>query len=90
MQSLSSRYIISYNGEIYNHLEIRKKESFVGHKWRGTSDTETLLACFDSYGVLKTLNLLEGMFAFALFDQKRIYYFYAEIDLVRNLFITGL
>lgn len=70
MQSLSSRYIISYNGEIYNHLEIRKKESFVGHKWRGTSDTETLLACFDSYGVLKTLNLLEGMFAFALFDQK--------------------
>lgn len=70
MLSPSGRYMISFNGEIYNHLEIRKKKSFARHNWRGTSDTETLLASFDLYGILETIDLLEGMFAFALFDQK--------------------
>jgi len=72
MQSRSNRFVISYNGEIYNHLEIREKLerdfNFLPNSWVGNSDTETILACLDSYGIKKTLNLLTGMFSFALWD----------------------
>jgi len=73
MQSRSNRFVISYNGEIYNHLEIREKLerefSFLSNSWKGNSDTETILACLDSYGIKKTLNLLTGMFSFAVWDK---------------------
>lgn len=65
MKSISQKYVISFNGEIYNHLELRKK---IANKWVSTSDTETLLACIESWGLSKTLELVEGMFAFALYD----------------------
>jgi asparagine synthase (glutamine-hydrolysing) len=68
MISKSSRYVISFNGEIYNHLELRKKLSNVS--WFGHSDTETVLVCFEEWGVTKTLDALSGMFAIALWDRK--------------------
>ena len=76
MKSKSGRYIISFNGEIYNHIEIKKKlnrKSFLN--WRGTSDTEVLIESLDLLGLKKTLKLIKGMFAFALWDnQEKILY----------------
>ncbi len=66
MISSSNRYIISFNGEIYNHLKLRKL--IPEFKWRGLSDTETLLELIDHFGINETLNKIEGMFAFALYD----------------------
>ncbi|HPA14614.1 MAG TPA: asparagine synthase (glutamine-hydrolyzing) [Desulfobacterales bacterium] len=70
MTSSCGRYVISFNGEIYNHLELRRELSVRGETpvWRGHSDTETLLACFSAWGVKQTLHATVGMFAFALWD----------------------
>ncbi len=68
MHSHCSRYVIIFNGEIYNHLELRARLGVV--PWRGHSDTETLLACFTRHGVVRTLPLLVGMFAFAVWDRQ--------------------
>lgn len=72
MPSASGRYVIAFNGEIYNHLVLRKLLAEAGHaiSWRGHSDTETLLAGFDCFGIAKTLELAIGMFAFALWDRE--------------------
>ncbi len=67
MESCSGRYVIVFNGEIYNHLELR--EQLTGLRWRGHSDTETLLAAIDSWGVEKTLQATVGMFALAIWDR---------------------
>ena len=63
----SERYVILFNGEIYNHLELRKRcnrKSWVTH-----SDTETLLSIFEQFGVENSLSILNGMFAIGLFDK---------------------
>lgn len=72
MVSLSKRYVLTYNGEIYNHRELRHElEALqVVKRWRGSSDTETLLAGIAHWGVAETLKRLNGMFAFALWDRK--------------------
>lgn len=72
MHSVSGRFVIAFNGEIYNHLDLRRELSSQGlsPKWRGHSDTETLLACFSAWGVNKTLQKLVGMFAITLWDRK--------------------
>lgn len=67
MVSKSGRYTISYNGEIYNHQELRKKVD-TNFQWKGTSDTETLLALFESFGLDATVKMIKGMFAIALWD----------------------
>jgi asparagine synthase (glutamine-hydrolysing) len=69
MASACERYMLAYNGEIYNHLELR--DALPGHPWRGHSDTETVLACFSRWGVLETLPRLIGMFAMAIWDRER-------------------
>jgi len=69
MQSHSGRFTLIYNGEIYNHTELRKRLDSKGHvSWRGTSDTETLLALFERFGVEDVLASVEGMFSFCLHD----------------------
>lgn len=72
MQSAAGRYVIVFNGEIYNHLLIRKELDAVAMApaWRGRSDTETLLAGFDAWGVEVTIKRTIGMFAFAVWDRQ--------------------
>jgi asparagine synthase (glutamine-hydrolysing) len=69
MQSPSGRYVVVYNGEIYNHQAIRDELGATAAAWRGHSDTETLLAAIDRWGVRKALDRATGMFAFALWDR---------------------
>lgn len=68
MTSKSSRFTVVFNGEIYNHLDLRKKLS--NKLWRSHSDTETLLECFEEWGIKKTFVAISGMFAIALWDKK--------------------
>ena len=76
MASSSGRFVIVFNGEIYNHLKLRAELEGMdprlsedeGTKWRGHSDTETLLAGFERWGVDATLAKTVGMFAIALWD----------------------
>jgi asparagine synthase (glutamine-hydrolysing) len=72
MQSSSGQYIITYNGEIYNHLDIRKKIKEINSNiiWQGSSDTETLVEAIDVWGIDSTLKKIEGMFAFGIWDKK--------------------
>lgn len=71
MHAASSRYVIAFNGEIYNHLQLREQldADAVPHRWRGRSDTETLLAGFDRWGIQATIERAVGMFAFAVWDR---------------------
>lgn len=68
----TGRYVIAFNGEIYNHLNLRRELAVAGNAptWRGHSDTETLLAGFLTWGVRSTLERCIGMFAFALWDKR--------------------
>ena len=66
MKSQSGNILITFNGEIYNHLEIRekinkKKSNFT---WKSSSDTETIIEAIDLFGIDKTLDIIDGMFAF--------------------------
>lgn len=69
MMSADGKYVLVFNGEIYNHLELRKRLNSKIPTWRGDSDTETLLACLTAWGVEKSLENVVGMFAFALWDR---------------------
>lgn len=70
MRAVSGRHTLVFNGEIYNHLNLRAELEKTGRApmWRGHSDTETLLAGFDAWGVQATVEKAVGMFAFALWD----------------------
>jgi asparagine synthase (glutamine-hydrolysing) len=72
MVSGGGRYVIAFNGEIYNHLSLRDELQSVGAApaWRGHSDTETLLAGFEAWGIEATLQKTVGMFAIALWDRQ--------------------
>ena len=67
MLSPSGRFVICFNGEIYNHLSLRQQLN--SSAWRGGSDTETVLACIEAWGLTTTLKRCVGMFALALWDQ---------------------
>lgn len=100
MHSVSGRYVFVFNGEIYNHLLLRESLNHV--VWRGHSDTETLLAGFEYWGVQATLERCIGMFAFALWDtqlntltlardrlgEKPLYYGWQAMD-SRQTFLFG-
>jgi asparagine synthase (glutamine-hydrolysing) len=69
MQSGSGRYVLTYNGEIYNFGELRCDLSNRGTRFTGGSDTEVLLAGFDCWGVEATIRRIRGMFAFVVWDR---------------------
>lgn len=83
MSSVDGRWIIAFNGEIYNHYDLRAKLLAEERRvdWRGHSDTETLLACVAAWGIAETLRMIVGMFAFALYDRKT-----RRLTLVRDRF----
>lgn len=70
MASADGRWVITYNGEIYNHGELRQELAAGGVRFRGGSDTETLLEAIARWGVRPTLERLNGIFALGLWDRK--------------------
>jgi asparagine synthase (glutamine-hydrolysing) len=70
MLSPSTRWVISYNGELYNTSALRETLEDAGLAIRGSSDTEVLVAGFDHWGLEHTLERIEGMFAFAAWDRR--------------------
>jgi asparagine synthase (glutamine-hydrolysing) len=70
MTSRSGRYVTVFNGEIYNFqtLKIYVEKAGATTLWRGHSDTEILLSCFEAFGIEKTLQMSNGMFAIAIYD----------------------
>ena len=79
MASSCGRFVITYNGEIYNFPDIKKQLQQSGISFKGHSDTEVLLEAVARFGVEKTLEKLVGMFAFALWDKKT-----GELTLARD------
>lgn len=77
MHSHSGRYTLVCNGEIYNHHELRAVLG--GVPWRGSSDTEVVLAAFDRWGIRGALDRFHGMYAMAVWDHQR-----AELTLIRD------
>lgn len=77
MVGATGRYVLAFNGEIYNHLELRDELKKLGAgvaqelSWRGHSDTETLLAGFSAWGIRATVERCIGMFAFAVWDREK-------------------
>lgn len=73
MISASGRYVLVFNGEIYNHKDLRAELERVGHApgWRGHSDTEVLLAAIAAWGFVGALQRANGMFAIALWDREK-------------------
>lgn len=73
MVSVGGRFVIAFNGEIYNHVELRFELERLGllrAPWHGSSDTETLLAAIEAWGLEDALQRTVGMFAFALWDKR--------------------
>ena len=72
------RYVISFNGEIYNHEVVRSQLESLGHKFNSHSDTEVIIYAYKQWGI-DCIEKLEGMFAFSLFDLNK-----NELFLVRD------
>lgn len=80
MATTDGRYVLTYNGEIYNFRELRADLIRRGHRFNSTGDSEVLLAAFAEWG-LDALERLNGMFAFAVWDKKK-----KELTIARDRF----
>ena len=70
MLSGCGRYVIVFNGEIYNFLSLRKELEDLGYTFRSHSDTEVLVNCVQKWGIVKAIQKCNGMFAIALWDKQ--------------------
>ena len=66
----NNKYIITYNGEIYNYIELRKELKKYGYKFKTKTDTEVILAAYDKWGI-NCVNRFNGMWAFAIYDKEK-------------------
>jgi len=69
MRSNDGRYVITYNGEIYNFRSLKKSLEGLGHSFHGSSDTEVILASISQWGLIEAVRRFNGMFAFSLWDR---------------------
>jgi asparagine synthase (glutamine-hydrolysing) len=88
MIASSGRWVLTFNGEIYNFRELRSTLEGMGHRFRGSSDTEVILAAVDAWGVSPAVRQLNGIFACALWDrsERKLYLFRDHLG-VKPLYI---
>ena len=83
----NNRYTITYNGEVYNYIELRRKLEAEGYSFRSNTDTEVIMASYDYWGI-DCVKKFNGMWAFVIYDRQKGKFLFLEIASVSSLCIT--